>query len=200
MIATVLALVCAQAPLTAAIGGAGGTGPTGVEAVPVRSDAELSPAAAFESARGLAAEQLRSRWRARAERLSADRRPFWLPEVLVARAVERWIGRQDVEEALRIVDRQDRVREHEFGRSYQTTLWFTEERRAVERGERQLRRELERVRGQTLAIAGGTIGFWAFLALLLGWVDRLSRGYMTGRLLCVGALLGTAMPAVAFLL
>ncbi len=38
-----------------------------------------------------------------------------------------------------------------------------------------------------------------FLVVALGWIDRLSRGYMTGRLWLAGLLAGVAVPAIAFL-
>jgi len=169
-------------------------------AVAVRGDAELTPAAAFASARRKAEDYLRDQWQERADRTSAVERPFWLPEPLVTRTVERWIGDLPVERALRLVDREDRERTHEFGNSYQTTLWVAEEPRIVEHAERTLRQRMRQLERTTALKYGGIAGGWVVLTVLLGWIDRLSRGYMTGRLRCVGLLGAIAIPAVAFLL
>ena len=194
MIALVLLGVLAQAPQVVVASAAA------VEAVAIRGEAELTPAAAFESAHDRVEDCLRERWRERAQRLVVDQRPFWLPVQLAERAVGRWLLQTPIGEGIRVVDREDRTREHEFGSSYQTTLWVTEDPQQVARGSRQLRRELELVTRRTLLTAGGTVVFWATLAFVLGWVDRLSRGYMTGRLRLLGLLLGTAAPTIAFLL
>ncbi|MGE3173248.1 MAG: hypothetical protein AB7O97_11540 [Planctomycetota bacterium] len=200
MFATVLAslflgLAAPQAPVvTFALHGNGG------DAVAVRGSTELSAAAAYDAARDEALAHVRTRWTERGARLAEQQRPFWLPAVFVDRAVSRWLGQQSLDRHLQIVDREDRVREHEFGRSYQTTLWIRENPEVVAHGERQLRRAIARSGERTLVLGGATAGFWAVLALALGWIDRLSRGYMTGRLRCIGVLLGAAVPAVAFLL
>ena len=57
-------------------------------------------------------------------------------------------------------------------------------------------RNLER---STIFKVGGMTVTWVFLALLLSWMDRLSRGYMTGRLRAIGVLGGLLMPAALFL-
>lgn len=170
------------------------------EAVAVRGEAELTQAAAFDSARLRAEDQLRERWRERGDRIVAGGRPFWLPPVFTELAQDRWLADLPLHQAMRIVDRQDQQREHEFGASWQTTLWIDEDPRQAEVQELRLRRELRRVQSDVLWKSGGTAVFWALLAFALGWIDRLSRGYMTGRLLLVGLLLGSAVPAVAFLL
>lgn len=170
------------------------------EAVSVRGPAELSAAEAFESARTRVDELLRQRWHKRAERMIIDQRPFWLPRAVVERAVSQWLARQAIRRPVSLVDREDRVREHEFGTSYQTTLWVAENHRDVRRGQRGLQRVLDGLTERSLATAGGTILFWVVLAMALGWIDRLSRGYMTGRLFALGILLGAVVPSAAFLL
>ena len=199
MLTTVLAtLLCGccgpQAPMATAVS-AGNVG-----AVAVRGTTELSSAEAFETARAAAHEHLQARWRDRAQRLVVDQRPFWWPSMFAEQATRRWEARQSLADAMTIVDREDRVREHEFGRSYQTTLWIAEDPRTVERGERQLRRELQTAQRRTLVLSGATVALWALLAVSIGWIDRLSRGYMTGRLRCIGLLVGTVVPTLAFLL
>jgi hypothetical protein len=175
-------------------------GPQALDAVAIVGDAELSPAAAYDSARVRAEDHVRDRWRERAQRVAAESRPFWLPEPLVERAVGRWLLRPDVVDGVHVVDRQDHRREHDFGSSYQTTLWVAEDEQAVSKRERQLRRELGLVERRAVLTAGGTAVFWALLAMVLGWIDRLSCGYMTGRLRLIGLLVGCAVPTVAFLL
>ena len=70
--------------------------------------------------------------------------------------------------------------------------------RTTERSEQRLRSELRRLEKSTAYKFGGIAAGWTLLAVALAWVDRLSRGYMTGRLRAVGLLAALAMPAVAF--
>ena len=168
-------------------------------AVAVRGDAELTPAAALASAQLRVDEHVRTVWQERAERTVGRLRPFWLPALLTEGAVERWIADLPVRRVVRLVDREDRERMHEFGNSYQTTLWIAEDPRAVQQGEQRLRAELRRLERSTVARCGGVAAGWVALALVLGWLDRLSRGYMTGRLLVIGLLAGASMPTLAFL-
>lgn len=169
------------------------------EAVAVRGDTELTPAEAFASARHRAEDHIREQWQQRAERALAARRPFWLPEPLAARAVQTWLADLPVESCLRLVDREDRERTHEFGNSFQTTLWVAEEPRSVQVGERELRRRLQTLERTTALKYGGTVGAWAVLVLAIAWLDRLSRGYMTGTLRLLGLAAGAAVPALLFL-
>jgi hypothetical protein len=169
------------------------------DAVVVRGDAELDPAAAFASARRKAEEHVRGLWSERAERAIDAQRPFWMPDLIAREAVRRWLVDLPVEQIVRCVDRQDREREHEFGNSYQTTLWVAEEPRLVQQGERQLKRELRRLEQTTAVKYGSVVAGWVVLFVLVGWFDRLSRGYMTGRLRLLGLLCGVAFPALAFL-
>lgn len=169
-------------------------------AVAVRGEAELDPAAALASAEARVEEHVLTRWRERAARTVELQRPFWMPEVLTDRAVQRWLSDLPVAKVVERVDREDRERVHEFGNSYQTTLWIAEKPEMVERGERVLRRELRSLERQTAFKAGGVAAGWVGLALLLGWIDRLSRGYMTGRLRLIGLLGGVLLPASLFVL
>lgn len=168
-------------------------------AVAVRGDAELDPAAALASAQTKVEDHVRSLWRGRAERAVANQRPFWLPELLTDAAVRRWLAELPLQQLVQVVDREDRQREHDFGSSYQTTLWVAEDPRQQQRGEQRLRHELRRLERTTAVKAGGVAAGWTVMIVLLAWLDRLSRGYMTGRLRCVGLLAGLAMPAIAFL-
>lgn len=173
--------------------------PMALAAVAVRGDTELSPAAAYASARHHVADHVRTVWRERAEAAVARQRPFWLPELLADAAVQRWLAGLPTEQLVRTVDREDREREHEFGTSIQTTLWVAEEPQAVARNERALQSLLVRLERRTAGKFGLTALAWVALFVMVGWVDRLSRGYMTGRLTLAGLLAAVATPAVLFL-
>src|SRR5688572_25657484 len=97
--------------------------PLATAAVAVRGDTELSPAAAFASARTKVDDHVRQVWQQRAERTVARQRPFWLPSLVTDEAVRRWLADLPVDQMVQVVDREDREREHDFGNSYQTTLW-----------------------------------------------------------------------------
>jgi len=183
-----LALVSPQGPVLAS-----------AEAVAVRGDTELSPAEAFASARRRAEDHIREQWQHRAEHTLAARRPFWMPELLAERAVQTWLADLPLDECLRLVDREDRERTHEFGYSYQTTLWVAEEPRSVKAGERQLRQRLRQLERTTAVKFGGIAAAWAALVVAIAWIDRLSRGYMTGTLRLVGLATGAAVPVFLFL-
>ena len=170
------------------------------EAVVVRGDAELSPAEALVSAKRKAEEHVRDLWQDRAEQAFSGRRPFWLPDLLAREAMRRRLAELPIEQMATYVDREDRQREHEFGSSYQTTLWVAEEPRLVANSERLLRRATQQLERVTAVKFGGIVAGWAVLAVVIGWLDRLSRGYMTGRLRLLGLLGGVAFPALAFLL
>lgn len=169
-------------------------------AVAVRGTPELSEREALAAAREAAANEGRSRWDRRSERIEEELRPSWMPRAVAQRAMQRELERQDLAASLRVVDREDRSREHEFGTSWQTTLWVAEDEAFVQRVESRLRRALLDVRGQALVFLVGTAGLWAVLALGVSWFDRLSRGYMTTRLCALGIALGVAVPSLVFLL
>lgn len=170
------------------------------DAALVRGSAELTPAAAFASAQDAAASYMRQIWRERGERIAREVRPAWMPLVVCERTVERFLSAQDARAQFAVVDREDRVREHEFGSSYQTTLWVAENDGAAARGERKLRASISELRMHAIAFLGGTAAWWAALMFLVGWFDRLSRGYMTARLVVIASALGLLVPSLAFLL
>ena len=168
------------------------------EAVAVRGDAELSPAEAFESARRRAEDHVRERWQQRADRTWAER-PFWVPDVVASHAMGRCLDDLALERSMVLVDRQDHERTHEFGNSYQTTLWVAEEPNSILQREHLLRKRLRELERVTAIKYGGIAASWVLLGVLLGWIDRLSRGYMTGRLRLLGLLAAAAIPTVTFL-
>lgn len=168
-------------------------------AVAVKGDTELSPANALASAELRVDEHLREVWQERAQRAVARLAPFWMPQILSDYAVQRWLANLSVQDFVTRVDRDDCERNHEFGCSYQTTLWIAEKPGIVERTEACLRDTLRRLERTTALKVGGIAAGWGLLALLLGWLDRLSRGYMTVRLRLIGILGGVLMPAAIFL-
>lgn len=169
-------------------------------AVAVRGEAELSPAEALASAHAKAEAMVKVRLTERAERTAAAARPFWVPGAFADRAVARWLADLSLAEVVKVVDREDRTREHEFGPSFQTTLWVAEEPRQIAAAERQLKRRLQALERTTAARFGGTVAVWLLLGILVAWLDRLSRGYMTGRLRAIGLFGGVAIPALFFVL
>ncbi len=173
--------------------------PAALAAVAVRGDAELTPAAAYASAKSKVEAHVLGLWKERATKAAEAQRPFWLPELLAEEAVRRWLADLPVAQMVAVVDREDRQREHEFGDSYQTTLWVAEDPQRQQRSEQRLRGELQRLERHTLFRFGGVAAGWTVLVVVLGWIDRLSRGYMTGRLQFAGLLGGLAVPLVAFL-
>ncbi len=170
-----------------------------VEAVAVRGDTELNPADALASAQMRVDEHVRAVWKDRAERTVSRQLPFWMPAMMSETTVRQWLADLPVQGLVSRVDREDRERVHDFGNSYQTTLWIAEDPKMVMRGESRLRAQLRYLERSTAVKAGGVAAGWVFLALLLGWLDRLTRGYMTGRLRTIGVLGGLLMPTALFL-
>lgn len=183
-----LAVACPQAPTAVA-----------ATAVAVRGDAELTPADAYASARRRAEQHLRDQWVQRAETAVTTRRPFWLPAPLVERELQRWVDDLPLDRYASFVDREDRERAHEFGNSYQTTLWVAEAPQSVVHGEQELRQQLRRLERATAMKFGGIAGSWFVLAVAIAWLDRLTRGYMTGTLRVLGLAAGAAVPTFLFL-
>ena len=165
----------------------------------VRGTAELDPASAFEAARKAATSRVRERWEARAAELVEESAPAWLPAFVTDQEVRRWLARVEPARGLEILDRADRERQHDFGVSYQTSLLVGEDPDALRRAEQRLGQQLRRAERTFLARVGGTMGFWMLLALGVFWLDRLSRGYMTGRLTLLALGIGAGVPVVLFL-
>jgi len=165
----------------------------------VRGDTELSAASALASAELRVDEHLREVWQVRAKRAASRQAPFWMPGFLSDYAVQRWLADLSLREFVTRVDRDDCERTHEFGRSYQTTLWIAENPAIVERIEDRLHDTLRSLERTTVLKLGGIAAGWGLMALFLGWLDRLSRGYMTVRLRLIGVLGGVLMPTALFL-
>jgi len=169
------------------------------DAVVVRGETELTAAAASASARARLAEHVRGVWRERAARLVDAERSLWLPQAVATAAAARWVAALSVDDFVRVVDRQDRARDHGFAASHQTTFWVGEPADAAARGERSLRATLRAAARDAACRGGAVVGAWAAVGVGVAWFDRLSRGYMTRTLRAVGVLLAIAAPAVAVL-
>lgn len=165
----------------------------------VKGETELSPAAAMNSAEMAAREFCQGAWQDRAAALAGSWQAAWMPAFLAREIVRRAMREVDPGHVFTVVDRRDRVREHEFGNSYQTSLWLAPDHRRTAQAEQRLRSALRRGERTTLLKLGGTAALWGLLAFLGMWLDRLSRGYMTGRLWLLGILLGGAVPLTLFL-
>lgn len=165
-------------------------------AVAFTGTVELTPAEAFESAREQADTGMRMQLERAAQTLASQ--PFWLPDFVANAVRERWLDRQACLYEVEVVDRSDVIRDHGFGKSFQTHLLVANVEPSKSE-QRRLSRSMRDAGYLFLAKCGGTVALWFLLALAFWWVDRLSRGYMSGRLrlLAVGA--GLVIPGVAFL-
>lgn len=169
--------------------------------VTVRGTVELTPAAADTAAASMASEHVRGLVVSRAEGLVESAAPVWLPTFTRDQIVRRWLGEFDPAKGVRIVGRKIDQHDHGgLGSSYRTTLEIESDERAVEAALTRLRRAVPRAAEYFAAKCAGVIGFWLVLGLGIAWIDRLSRGYMTWRLRCLGAVAGLGLPAVALLI
>lgn len=196
VIAAILSLVlalskapCAQAPDEVP--------PT---AVAVRGMAELTPAAATDSAWEAAQHLFRERWLAHARQFAAVRLPGWVPAWVWQPTFERSIGSLRARQHLAVAHRDEVTREHDFGTSHQVTLWVEEPESVRIALERQLRTEFRALEKRLALKCGGTMVFWLLLAAFVGWVDRLSMGWMSRSLRVTGLLAALGVPIAAVLL
>jgi hypothetical protein len=171
----------------------------GSERVELVGPVELSKFDAVAAAETLAREA----WQIELERvglgLAAEEAPIWLPSFARESAVRRWIRerRKDVP----VVDREVIRRDHGFGPSYQARLIVALDRDAWL--DRHARKSLARhLRWSSRAFAGvclSTLLLWGAGSIVFVWLDRLSRGYMTGRLRLVFLAVGMLLPTLAFI-
>lgn len=118
----------------------------------------------------------------------------WLPDFVRERVVRHWTGEQMRRHELKVLDRDILVRDHGFGRSFQAFLLLDKVDPQSATKSRSLTRRLQREQKRFVMKCGGTVGWWGILAIFVLWIDRLTRGYMTGRLYTVGAMLGLVAP------
>lgn len=95
---------------------------------------------------------------------------------------------------LRVLDRDLLVRDHGFGRSYQAFLLLEKVNPNSARLSDTLSNRLQSEQERFVLNCGGVVGWWGLLALIVLWIDRLTRGYMTGRLYVLGTSLGLVVP------
>ena len=202
MLTSLLIIICfAQGPQSAE-----GPGPFPIDApgpapLVVRGTVELTPAAADAAAVALVEERARNLLEDRGRGLMARVAPCWLPSFCRDQVLRRWLVGCDPETTLRVVDRQRLDHDHgSLGTSYRTALVVESDEQTLGKHLSRLRRQVPRA-AETFAIKCGAIaGFWALLGLAIGWLDRLSRGYMTWRLRMLGLLAGSVAPGVALFL
>ena len=167
------------------------------DAVAIRGAAGLTAAEALAAAREQVGEHLRTAWRQRADRIAAAAAPAWQPQPCVDAVVARWLQELPIDRLSRVVDRDDRIRDHGFGTSHQTTLWIAEAPEHVRAGEASLRTALAGARRTALARSGAVAIGWTALGIGAAWFDRLTRGYMSGRLRLAAAALAALVLAAA---
>ncbi|MEZ5965180.1 MAG: hypothetical protein R3F56_15205 [Planctomycetota bacterium] len=167
----------------------------------MRGTVELSSGEADLAADALVAERGRGLLSARGRAQLEDSCPTWLPEFCREQVLARWLRATDGAGVLRVVDRVQTEHDHgALGTSYRTELTVRPDAGRIERSLGSLRHQVT-VGAKRFAVkCAGIVGFWVLLALVVGWLDRLSRGYMTWRLRLLGAIAGTALPAVVLLL
>lgn len=161
---------------------------------------ELTPGEAYESAQEQAQENLRRYFVEKGTAVVERSTPVWLPGFVEDRILGRWIAALDLAGAFRVLDREQIDRDHGHSMSYQTRLLIKRDPAKLERSLRSLKRDTAQGEKWFLATCGGTAILWAALALLCGWMDRLTRGYMSNRLRLLFSGLGLCLPAIAFLI
>jgi len=121
----------------------------------------------------------------------------WIPSVIERQVRAAWIGSLDPEELYLVRDTDLQARDHGGYRSYQCTVWVSPDDAALDGAVGSLEERFDRTARRLRNILLGTPVFWGLLALVHGWFDRVTRGYMPwrGRLACV--LMAVAGPAAA---
>jgi hypothetical protein len=123
-----------------------------------------------------------------------------MPEFLQDRVIERWIGDRLQKEEERLLDKELVVRDHGFAQSYQAFLLVDRPRAEDDSAPlRRLRQKMISMESAVIEKGLASVGLWGVLALIVFWLDRLTRGYMTGRLYTLGVLVGVAVPTVLLL-
>ncbi len=202
MLTSLLIIVCfVQGPQSAEGSGRLLVDAPGPAPLSVRGSVELTPAAADAAAGTLVEERARTLLEDRGRGLMARVAPCWFPAFCRDQLLRRWLLGCDPETALRVIDRERVEHDHgSLGTSYRTALVVESDEQTLGKHLSRLRRQIPRA-AETFAVKCGAIaGFWALLGIVIGWLDRLSRGYMTWRLRLLGLIAGSAAPAVALFL
>lgn len=200
LLTTVVMGFCLQSPQDMKIWVDRGYDPVQPNAHSVSGSPELTRKAAWASVTERAVRAHDERLAELAAQTAHAESSSWLPEFVVANVVREWSRQQARRIRPEVLDRDLLVREHGFGRSYQAFLLLDALDPNVASRSGGLSRRLARAERVFLAKCGGTVGLWALLAFVLAWIDRLTRGYMTGRLYLIGAALGVCGPILLVLL
>ena len=189
----------AQAPQDLKTWVENGFDPGNPNAYAVTGSVELSRAEAWEAVE----RQIDVERRDRLESVAADEcqnvAPAWLPSFFQDKAVDAWLSEQMRQTDPRVLDSNLVIRPvDDVYQSYQAHVLVDLAGAKNARLDR-LRRRLAVEEEKFLAKIGGTLGLWGVLAVIILWIDRLTRGYMTGRLYTLGALLGIGGPIVLLL-
>ncbi len=155
---------------------------------------ELNRKDAWAAVTRRAVEEQQLRISERAADQAVAQSPAWLPGFVRERAVKQWTGDQVRRQRLKVLDRDLLVRDHGFGNSYQAFLLLDKVDPGSATSSRSLATKLQREQKRFVMKCGGTLGWWGVLAIFVLWLDRLTRGYMTGRLYTLGAALGICAP------
>ncbi len=171
----------------------------------VQGAVELSEAEADHSARSLVIERLQTEWAARGQQRAQEVLPSWTPGFVADRAIQRFLTDRQFDPAavdglVRIAERRLETRSHDFGESFEVALCVEPDAECLQVTTRLLDRRLRGAQQAFWALCGGTVLLWAFLALSTAWLDRLTRSFMTGRLVGAAGAVGLALPTFAFLL
>ena len=177
-----------------------GHDPAQPDAYAVSGTPELSRKEAWAAVQRQALEDHKNRVRDVAEAQAAAISSKWLPGFVREKVVTEWTRDQLRRVAPKIVDRDLIVRDHGFGQSYQAFLLLDDVDSQQLRKRGRLTDLLRREEKRFVFKFGGMLGLWGLLALVMTWIDRLTRGYMTKRLYAIGALLALIGPALLVLL
>jgi hypothetical protein len=167
----------------------------------VRGTVELSAAAADAAAATVCDERARQLLEEQGRAVLDRFAPVWLPGFCREQVLRRWLAGTEAQAAIRVVDRERVEHDHgSLGVSYRTALTVETDLKHVTKELARLQRHVPRAAEGFAVKCGAVAGFWALLGLLISWLDRLSRGYMTWRLRLIGLFLGAAAPALALFL
>jgi hypothetical protein len=165
----------------------------------VRGTVELSEREADAAAWQQLLERVAGDVRSRAARITVNGAPAWLPEFCRDQVVDGWIAGLDLRQCVRITERVREPRDHgSLGWSFRTTLTAEVDDRRLDQALAGLARKLRGAARGFLSKCAGIVGSWLCLAALVAWLDRQSRGYMTGRLRVLAACAGVLVPCVVF--
>ncbi len=160
---------------------------------------ELTRAEASESAYEQAKQELRQHLEEKGAAVVSSATSVWLPAFVERKVLRSWLNRE-LSRAIEVLDEDHIERDHGYSKSYQSRLVIRRDANRLEKSFDRLRHQTARQSEQFLFKCGGTVVFWAVLALVCSWLDRLTRGYMTTRLRFLFSGLGFSLPALAFAL